>query len=74
MVYSAMLAACGTDGCGFQTQTSTNACGHICRYVDQKGLAAMLTSIQSAGIAIEVGLRITEVRKHAKGIHPGFEN
>ena len=25
-------------------QTSTNACGHICKYVDQKGSPAMLTS------------------------------
>ena len=27
----------------------------------------MLTSTQSAGVASEVNLRITEVRKHAKG-------
>ena len=52
-----MLAACGTDGRGFEPRTSTNACGHICRYVDQKGSAAMLTSIQSAGVAPEVNLR-----------------
>ena len=32
-----------------------------------------LTSVQSAGVAPEVNLRITQVRKHAKGIHPGFE-
>ena len=31
-----------------------------------KGLAAMLTSMQSAGAAPEVSLRITQVRKHAK--------
>ena len=49
--------ACGTDGCGFKPQTSTNACGHVCRYVDQKGSAAMLTSIQSAGVTPEVNLR-----------------
>ena len=30
-------------------------------------------SVQSAGVAQEVILRITQVRKHAKGIHPGFE-
>ena len=41
--------------------------------VDQKGLAAILTSIQSAGIAPEVNLRITQMRKHTKGIHSGFE-
>ena len=50
-----------------------NACGHVCRYVDQKASAAMLASIQSAGVAPEVNLRITQVRKHAKGFHPGFE-
>ena len=33
----------------------------------------MLTSKQSAGVAPELNLRITQVRKHAKGIHPGFE-
>ena len=31
----------------------TNACRHVCRYVDQKGSAAMLTSIQSAGVTSE---------------------
>ena len=31
----------------------------------------MLTSIQSAGLALEMNLRITQARKHA--IHPGFE-
>ena len=47
VVYSAVLAASSRDGHGFKPQTSTNTCGHICRYVDQKGSAAMLTSIQS---------------------------
>ena len=37
-------------------------CRHIHRYVDQKGLAAMLISIQSAGVAPEVNLRITQAR------------
>ena len=45
------------DGHGFKPQTSTNACRHVCRYVDQKGSAAMLTSIQSAGVTPEVNLR-----------------
>ena len=68
--------ACGTDGHGFEPQTSTNACGHICRNVDQKGLAAMLISIQSAGVTPEVNLRNS---LHAgdkackRVIHPGFE-
>ena len=47
-------------------RTSTNACEHICKYVDQKGPAAMLTSIQSAGVAPEVNLRIRQARKHAR--------
>ena len=36
------------------------------RYVDQKGSAAMLTSIQSAGVTPEVNLGITQARKHAR--------
>ena len=42
---------------GSSPQTSTNACRHVCRYMDQKGLAVMLTSIQSAGVTPEVNLR-----------------
>ena len=34
-----------------------NACGHVRKYVDKKNLAAMLTSIQLAGVAPEVNLR-----------------
>ena len=49
--------ACGMDGRGFKPWTSINACRHICRYVDQKGLGAMLPSIQSAGVTPEVNLR-----------------
>ena len=33
----------------------------------------MLTAIQSACVTPEVNLRITQVRKHAKGIYPGFD-
>ena len=29
-------ASCSTDGRGFEPQTSTNACGHVGKYVDQK--------------------------------------
>ena len=61
------------DVCRFKPQTSTNACGHICRHVDPKGLAVMLTSVWSAGVAPEVNLRITQVRKHAKRIYPSFK-
>ena len=46
-----------TDSRGFEPQNPTNAHRHVCRYVDQKGLAAMQTSIQSAGVAPEVNLR-----------------
>ena len=41
----------------FEPRTSTNACWHVWRNVDQKGSAAMLTSIHSAGVAPEVNLR-----------------
>ena len=37
--------------------TVRHVAGHVCRYVDQKGSAAMLTSKQSAGVAPEVNLR-----------------
>ena len=50
----------------FEPQTSTNTCGHICKYVDQKGSATMLTSVQSVGVTPEVNLRITQVRKHVR--------
>ena len=33
----------------------------------------MITSTQSAGVAPEVNLRITQARKHTKRIHPGSE-
>ena len=54
------------DGHGFEPRTSTNACRHVYRFVDQIDLAAMLTSIQSAGVTQEVNLRITQARKHAR--------
>ena len=60
------LVVCGTDSRGFDPWTSTNACRHVCRCVDQKGLATMLTSIESAGITPEVNLRNSmQARKHA---------
>ena len=34
--------------------------------MDQKGSAAMLISIQSAGVTPEVNLRITQARKHTR--------
>ena len=46
-------------------RTSTNACCLVCKYVDRKGSAAMLTPIQSAGVTPEMNLRITQVKKHA---------
>ena len=47
---------------GFEPQTSTL----ICKFVNEKPSAAMLTSIQSADVAPEVNLRITQVRKCAR--------
>ena len=55
--------ACCTDGRRLQ---SANACGHVCKYMDQKGSAAILTSMQSVGVTLEKNLRITQVKKHAK--------
>ena len=57
-------------------RTSTNACRHVCRYIDRKSSAAMLTSIQLAGVAPEVNLRNslhTGDKAHKWGIQPGFE-
>ena len=53
----------------------TNACGHmICKYMDWKGSAAMVASVQSAGVTPEVNLRITTGEKACKqGFHPSFE-
>ena len=63
-------------------QIHTNGCEHmICKYMDQKDLAAMQTSIQSplqtsiqsVSVIPEVNLRITTGEKaHKQGIHPGF--
>ena len=33
----------------------------------------MLTSVQSTGVTPDVNLGITQVKKHATRIHPGFE-
>ena len=64
MVYSAVLAARTVMGSSPSLdQTSTNACSFVCKYVDQKGLAAILTSKQSAGVTPELNLRITQARK-----------
>ena len=44
---------------------TTNTCGYIIyKYVDQKGVNVMLPSKQSTGVAPEVSLMITQVRKH----------
>ena len=43
-------------------------------HMDQNGLDAMLTSIQSAGVTPDVNLRITQARKHAKRDLPWLWN
>ena len=55
-------------------QTPTNACGlMIWKYGDGKDSAAILTSVQSAGVESE-DLRITTGKKPCKqGFHPAFE-
>ena len=64
VVYSTVLVTQTGPSPGL-AQTSTNACGHVCMWI-KKGSAAMLTSIQLAGVAPEVNLRITQVRKHTQ--------
>ena len=58
MAYSTVVAVQTVVGLN---PTSTNTCGHIYKYVDRKGSAAMLTSFRSANVTPEVNLRITEV-------------
>ena len=63
-----VFAASDMDGRGLKLRSSTN--------VDRKGSAAMLTSIQSAGVAPEMNFRnsLHEGNKTCKrGIHSGFE-
>ena len=71
MVYSIVLHVT----CTVMGLNPTNGCGHmICKHVDQKDLAAILTSIKSAGVALQVNLQITTGEKaHKQEIHPGFE-
>ena len=59
MVYSTVPAAQMVMG-------SSRKPRHVCEYVDRKGLAGMLISVQLAGVTPEVNLRITQVKKHAK--------
>ena len=49
---------------------------HMCKYTDQKGTAAMLSTKRSAGVTPEVSVRnpLHNGEKACKqGIHPGFE-
>ena len=62
MVYITVLAAQMIKG------SSQYAGGHVCKYMDHKGLAAMLTFVQSAGFTSEVNLRLTQERKHARDL------
>ena len=72
LVYSAMLAACGMGGRRFDepclAEISTNTCRHICKYVDPKGSAFMLTSKQSAGVAPGMNRMIIQARKHERDL------
>ena len=45
----------------------------IFKYVDQKGSADMPTSMLSAGVTIEMNLRITQARKHTRD-PPSLQN
>ena len=51
-------------------------CLYMCKYVDQKGLVAILAVKKSVGVAPEVNLRnlLNTVNKVCEqGIHPDFE-
>ena len=52
----------------------TSVCWHIYKYVDWKGSAAMLTSLQSAGVTPEVNLSSNMQESMQKGIHLSFES
>ena len=52
------------DGHEFEPRPFTNACRH--KYMNQKGSAVMLTTLQPAGVALEVNLRnSTQTRRCA---------
>ena len=56
--YGLQCCAWPTDGPGFEPWPQPPL-RNVCKYVDQKGSAAMLTSTQSATVTPEVNLRIT---------------
>ena len=49
--------ACCDAACSIKGLSPTNVCRYVCKYVGQKGSAAMLTSLWSAGVTPEVNLR-----------------
>ena len=57
--------------------STTNSFGYVFKYMDQKGLATMLTNIELAGITPEVNLRnplCTSEKACKQGIRHGFES
>ena len=67
VVESFTAQCCGMHSHGFELPTRYM----ICKYVDEKGLATILISIQSAGVAPEVNLEIAQARKYgSKGSTP----
>ena len=49
---------------------------HVCWYMDQKGLDAMLATMKPVGVVLEVNLGNplhTGEKACKQGIHPGFE-
>ena len=55
------------NGQGFETRTSTNACGYICKYSDLKGSAATLRCRTRGESEDHTG------KKSMQGIHSGFK-
>ena len=68
---TAVLVACGTDGRGFEPRTSTNACGHVCKYMYRKGSAAM--PLYSQQVAHQRWIWGSHKQESMQGIHPGFK-
>ena len=71
-----MNLTCSGSMCDTRKNGSFAMRVYVCKYLDQKGSAALLTTKRSAGVAPEVNLRnpLHEGKKqHKQGIHPGFE-
>ena len=65
VVYSTVFAVCGH---GFESQTSTNTCRHVCKWIKKTWLPYSQQVLHHRWISLCTG---DEACK--QGIHPGFE-